>query len=97
MESSTLKERVEEKAEGALHLKCRSKKRKVSSFLSLHFFSFSMVFFSLCFFFFSSTSKEENKKGKLPPFFAFFFFLYGFFFFVFSFLFFCFRRRKQEK
>jgi len=55
VESSTLKERWEEKAlkehgegeekvRGVLHSKCKSEKRKVRSLPSLHYFFFSMVF-----------------------------------------------------
>jgi len=47
VETSTLKECGEEKARGVLHPKCKSERRKVSSFLFLHFF-FSMIFLSLC-------------------------------------------------
>jgi hypothetical protein len=62
LESSTLKECGEEKAIGALHPKCRSERKKVISFPSLHFFFFS--FFSLCFPFFSFVSEEEDAKEK---------------------------------
>jgi len=62
MESLTLKECGEEKARRALHLKCKSKRRKVSSLFSLHFFFFSMVFFFLVFFFFSLSLLLEKKK-----------------------------------
>ncbi len=44
VESSTLNERGEEKAREALHPKCRSERKKVSSFFSLHF-CFFYVFF----------------------------------------------------
>ncbi len=50
VESSTLKECGEEKARGVLHPKCRSERRKVSSFPSLHFFllyGFFFLFFYL--------------------------------------------------
>jgi hypothetical protein len=47
VENSMLKECGEEKTRGVFHPKCRSERRKVNSFLSLHFF-FSMVFFFLC-------------------------------------------------
>ncbi len=52
MESSTLKECGEGKARGTFHPKCRSKKRKVSSLLSLHFFSFLWFCFFVFFFLF---------------------------------------------
>jgi hypothetical protein len=48
VESSTLKEWGEEKVRGALHPKCRSKRRKVSSLPSLHFlFPLCCIFFFL--------------------------------------------------
>jgi hypothetical protein len=50
VESSTLKECGEEKATETLHSKCKSNKRKVSSFPSLHFI-FSMIYFFFVFFF----------------------------------------------
>jgi hypothetical protein len=55
VESSTLKECGEEKARGAFHPKCRSKRRKVSAFPSLHFFPF------LCVFFFKLLMFEKKK------------------------------------
>jgi hypothetical protein len=54
VESSTLKERGEEKARGVLHLKCKSERKKVSYFPSLH------LFFSLWFFFFLMLEKKED-------------------------------------
>ncbi len=64
MESSTLKECGEEKARGAFHPKCRSERRKVSSLLSLHFFS-SLWFFFLCVFFsFLLLEKKEMPRKK---------------------------------
>ncbi len=53
-----LKERGKEKTRIALHPKCGNKRRKVNSFLFLHFF-FLYGFFPLCLFFFSSASEEE--------------------------------------
>ncbi len=44
VESSTLKEHKKEKARKTFHPKCRSERKKVTSFPSLHFFS-SMSFF----------------------------------------------------
>jgi hypothetical protein len=52
VESSTLKKCGEKKTRGALHPKCRSERRKVSSLPSLHFFFFYMIFFLCVFFFF---------------------------------------------
>ncbi len=45
VESSTLKESEEEKTRGVLHSKCRSKRRKISSFLF-----FCILFLCVCFF-----------------------------------------------
>jgi hypothetical protein len=45
MRDIRLEEGGEEKARGALHPKCKTGRRKVSSFPSLHFF-FLYVFFS---------------------------------------------------
>jgi hypothetical protein len=63
--SSTLKECGEEKATRALHPKCRSERRKVSSFLSLHF-----VFFEI---FFKKKNLFEKKKTPLSSCFMFLF------------------------
>ncbi len=71
VESSTLKECGEEKTGGVFHPKCRSKRKKVSSLLSLHFFSSLWFFFSLCFSFFlmfeikkMPRRKRLKRKGK---------------------------------
>jgi hypothetical protein len=56
-----LEEGGEEKARGALHPKCKSERRKVSSLLSLHFFFF-YAFFFICFFFFFLLF----EKKKMP-------------------------------
>jgi hypothetical protein len=61
VESSTLKERGKEKARGALHPKCRSERRKVSSFHSLHFLSVILL--------------EKKEKDAIIFFFHFFVFV----------------------
>ncbi len=66
VESSTLKEHGEEKARGVFHPKCRSERRKVSSFPSLHFFFFLMVLFSLCFFLFLCLRRRWRRRHRLP-------------------------------
>jgi len=45
VERMWLKECGEEKAKGAFHPKCRSERRTISSFLSLHFFFLYGFFF----------------------------------------------------
>jgi hypothetical protein len=64
VDSSTLKERGEGKVRGVLHPKCRSKRRKVSSLFSLHFF-FSIVFLKNYFLLL--------EKKKMPSSFSFIF------------------------
>ncbi len=64
VESSTLKKCGEKKTRGALHPKCRSERRKVSSLPSLHFFFFYMIFFLCFFFFFLLLEKKKMLKRK---------------------------------
>jgi len=64
VESSMLKECGKEKARRVLHPKCRSEKRKVSSFPFLHFSSF-LSFFLVCVFFFLLENKKMPRKKCL--------------------------------
>jgi len=65
VESSMLKECRKEKTRGAFHPKCRNERRKVNSLPSLHFFSFLLVFFSLCVYvFLFSVWEEEDVRRK---------------------------------
>ncbi len=63
VESSTLKECGKEKARGAFHRKCKSERRKVISFLSLHFF-FLYDFFFFVFFFLFFYLKRKKCQGE---------------------------------
>jgi hypothetical protein len=59
-----LKECGEEKARGAFHPKCRSERKKVSSFPSMHIFSFSMIFIFFFVFFFPLSLKKRRCQEK---------------------------------
>ncbi len=67
VESSTLKECGREKVRITLHPKCRSERRTVTSFPSIHF-SFPWFFFFNVFFSFLMLEKK-----KMPSSFSFFF------------------------
>jgi hypothetical protein len=63
VESLTLKECGEEKARGTLHPKCRSERRKVSSFL-LYIFFLLYGFFFLCVFLSFFLFEKKKMLGE---------------------------------